>query len=106
MLNNLEQEKYKEENYNRILSALIKNLDFSLIVISQGHEIILSIDISDVDLCLGIKALAKRVELIGYLKQNQLRINCIHFRKRYASKRIKRNNYTGTIVVKTKKLKK
>lgn len=54
------------------MSARIGNLDFSLIAVIQGHEIILSIDILDVDLCLGINTVETRVELTRYLEQRTI----------------------------------
>lgn len=60
-LNKLEQQKYGEENCQKISSVMIRNLDFTLIAIIIGHEMIVSIDILDIDFCLGIKAVEKRV---------------------------------------------
>lgn len=51
---------------------MIGNLDFTLIAIIQGHQIILGIDIFDDDLCLGIQVVEKRVELTRNLKQKTI----------------------------------
>lgn len=50
-----------EKKIAKILSVVIRNLDFTLIAIIIGHETIVSIGILDTDFCLGIKTVENRV---------------------------------------------